>query len=57
MGSRGKEQKMNRAVFFDRDGTVTEEVGYLDDLSKLRLIRGAGHAIRALNLADLRSYW
>ena len=42
---------MNRAVFFDRDGTVTEEVGYLDDLSKLRLIPGAGHAIRTLNRA------
>ncbi|HWR73119.1 MAG TPA: HAD family hydrolase [Nitrospirota bacterium] len=45
---------MNRAVFFDRDGTVTEEVGYLDDLSKLRLIPGAGHAIKALNRAGFR---
>lgn len=40
---------MNKAVFFDRDGTVTEEVGYLTDLSKLRLIPGAGEAIRKLN--------
>ncbi len=45
---------MNRAVFLDRDGTVTEEVGYLDDLSKLRLIPGAGAAIRALNQAGLK---
>ncbi len=53
MGSRGDEQDMKRAVFFDRDGTVTEEVGYLDDLSKLRLIPGAGHVIRTLNQAGV----
>jgi D-glycero-D-manno-heptose 1,7-bisphosphate phosphatase len=40
---------MNKAVFLDRDGTVNEEVGYLDDLGKLRLIPGAGAAIRRLN--------
>jgi D-glycero-D-manno-heptose 1,7-bisphosphate phosphatase len=42
---------MNKAVFLDRDGTVNEEVGYLDDLSKLRLIPGTGSAIRRLNKA------
>ena len=42
---------MNKAVFLDRDGTVNEEVGYLGDLSKLRLIPGAGVAIRRLNEA------
>ncbi len=40
---------MNRAVFLDRDGTVNEEVGYLSDLKQLRLISGAGAAIRKLN--------
>jgi D-glycero-D-manno-heptose 1,7-bisphosphate phosphatase len=40
---------MNKAVFLDRDGTVNEEVGYMTDLTKLRLIRGAGAAIRQLN--------
>src|SRR5208283_2629476 len=40
---------MNRAVFLDRDGTVNVEVGYLSDLSQLRLIPGAGEAIRRLN--------
>ena len=40
---------MNRAVFLDRDGTVTEEVGYLKDISLLRLIPNAGTAIRTLN--------
>lgn len=45
---------MNRAVFFDRDGTVSEEVGYLVDLAQLRLIPGAGLAIRTLNLSGFK---
>jgi D-glycero-D-manno-heptose 1,7-bisphosphate phosphatase len=44
---------MNRAVFLDRDGTVNEEVGYLSDLKELRLIPGAGRAIKRLNDAGL----
>ena len=40
---------MKKAVFLDRDGTVNEEVGYMTDLAKLRLIKGAGAAIRRLN--------
>jgi D-glycero-D-manno-heptose 1,7-bisphosphate phosphatase len=39
------------AVFLDRDGTVNEEVGYLSDLSQLRLLPGAAKAIRRLNEA------
>ncbi len=45
---------MNRAVFLDRDGTVTEEVGYLTDLNKLRLLPGAGAAIKKLNEAGIK---
>jgi D-glycero-D-manno-heptose 1,7-bisphosphate phosphatase len=45
---------MNRAVFLDRDGTVNEEVGYLSDLKQLRLIPGAGAAIKRLNEAGLK---
>ncbi len=45
---------MNKAVFLDRDGTVNEEVGYLANLSKLRLIPGAGAAIRRLNEAGFQ---
>ena len=45
---------MNKAVFLDRDGTVNEEVGYLADLSRLRLIPGAGAAIKRLNQADYK---
>lgn len=45
---------MNKAVFLDRDGTVTEEVGYLTDPGKLNMIPGAGAAIRKLNASGLK---
>jgi D-glycero-D-manno-heptose 1,7-bisphosphate phosphatase len=45
---------MNRAVFLDRDGTIIEEVGYLSDLDRLRLIPGAAIAIRRLNQAGFK---
>jgi D-glycero-D-manno-heptose 1,7-bisphosphate phosphatase len=37
------------AVFIDRDGTLTEEVGYVNHPTRLRLLPGAGEAIRRLN--------
>lgn len=40
---------LNRGVFLDRDGTVNEEVGYLSDLGRLRLLPGAAKAICKLN--------
>lgn len=45
---------MNKAVFLDRDGTINEEVGYLSDLSDLRLIPGAGAAIKRLNDSGMK---
>ena len=39
------------AVFLDRDGTVTREIGYLNHLSRLELIPGAAEAVRELNRA------
>jgi D-glycero-D-manno-heptose 1,7-bisphosphate phosphatase len=45
---------MHRAVFLDRDGTINEEVGYLRDLENLRLISGAGAAIKRFNEAGLK---
>jgi histidinol-phosphate phosphatase family protein len=44
---------MRSAVFLDRDGTVNEEVNYLDHPDQLRLIQGAGQAIHLLNQAAL----
>lgn len=40
-------------VFLDRDGTVTEEVGYVNHPSRLRLIPGAAEGIRLLNDAGV----
>lgn len=42
-----------QAVFLDRDGTINEEVGYLDNLEKLRIIPGAFEAVRLLKQAGL----
>ena len=40
-------------VFLDRDGTVNEEVDFLTDPGQLRLIPGAGAAVRSLNRRNL----
>jgi len=37
------------AVFFDRDGTLNEEVDFLTTPEQLRLIQGASTAVRSLN--------
>ena len=37
------------AVFFDRDGTLNEEVEFVSTPEQLRLIPGAGRAVRAVN--------
>lgn len=38
-------------VFLDRDGTLTEEVGYVNHPSRLALIPGAAEGVRLLNVA------
>lgn len=37
------------AVFLDRDGTINEEMGYINHVSRFRLFPEAGPAIRRLN--------
>lgn len=54
MGGSAVSLAQNCAVFLDRDGTVNEEVGYLRDLSQLRLIPGAAAAVRRLNDAGCK---
>ena len=49
------ENKHQAAVFLDRDGTINEEVGYLDRLEKLRLIPGAAEAIRLINESGMKT--
>jgi len=41
------------AVFIDRDGTLTDEVGYVNHPSRLRLLPRAAEAIRRLNAAGV----
>jgi D-glycero-D-manno-heptose 1,7-bisphosphate phosphatase len=38
-----------RAVFIDRDGTISEEVGYVNHVSRYRLFPFAAEAVRTLN--------
>ncbi len=42
------------AVFLDRDGTVCEEMGYINHLSRCHLYSFAAPAIRALNAAGVK---
>jgi D-glycero-D-manno-heptose 1,7-bisphosphate phosphatase len=41
------------AVFIDRDGTLTEEVGYVNHPRRLRLLPRSGEAVRRLNEAEI----
>ena len=47
--------KKNIAVFLDRDGTINEEVGYLDSPDKLKVIPGAYEAIKLINLSGMKA--
>jgi D,D-heptose 1,7-bisphosphate phosphatase len=43
------------AVFLDRDGTINDEVGYLDSLEKLKILPGAFEAIRLINASGMKA--
>jgi len=43
------------AVFFDRDGTINKEVGYLADLDQLVLYPEAARAIRTVNESGMKA--
>jgi histidinol-phosphate phosphatase family protein len=47
--------KKNAAVFLDRDGTIVEEVGYLDSLEKLVIFPHTAEAIRTINESGMRA--
>jgi len=47
--------KKTAAVFLDRDGVINEEVGYVDDLDKLRIIPLAFEAIRLINESGMKA--
>lgn len=41
------------AVFLDRDGTINEQMGYINHISRFYLLDGAAKAIRCLNEVDM----
>jgi D-glycero-D-manno-heptose 1,7-bisphosphate phosphatase len=47
--------KKNAAIFLDRDGTINEEVGYLDSLKKLKLYDNTTEAIRMINESGMKT--
>jgi D-glycero-D-manno-heptose 1,7-bisphosphate phosphatase len=44
----------HKAVFLDRDGTINEEVGYVNHLDRFRLLPRTGEAIRLLNQNEIK---
>ncbi|MDD5382045.1 MAG: D-glycero-beta-D-manno-heptose 1,7-bisphosphate 7-phosphatase [Candidatus Margulisbacteria bacterium] len=45
---------MNKAVFLDRDGTIVEDVGYLNTPEQIKFIPGSIAAIKKLNEAGYK---
>ncbi len=43
---------MKRAIFMDRDGTISHEVGYVNHISRMRPYSFSGKAIRLINQSD-----
>jgi D-glycero-D-manno-heptose 1,7-bisphosphate phosphatase len=46
-------QPLRRAVFLDRDGTIGEEMGYVNHVDRFQIFPYAAEAIRQLNQADI----
>jgi len=46
---------MHVAVFLDRDGTINEEMGYINHIDRFVLIPGAAVAIRSINESELKA--
>ena len=41
------------AVFIDRDGTMSEEVGYVNHISRFKLLENTSAAVKLLNEAGV----
>jgi len=50
---RQKRAGLKPAVFLDRDGTINEQMGYINHFSRFHLLPGVGGAIRSLNECGL----
>ncbi len=44
-----------KAVFLDRDGTINEEVGYVNHIERFKLLSRVGEAIRLLNQHGIKA--
>jgi D-glycero-D-manno-heptose 1,7-bisphosphate phosphatase len=44
---------MKPAVFLDRDGTINEQMGYINHIDRFHLLEGVTDAIRRLNIAGI----
>ena len=44
-------EEKRRAVFIDRDGTISEEVGYVNHIERYRVFPFAAEAVRVLHAA------
>jgi D-glycero-D-manno-heptose 1,7-bisphosphate phosphatase len=53
--ARNDSLKKNTAVFLDRDGTINEEVGYLDSMDKLKLFANTAEAIKLINKSGMKA--
>lgn len=53
--ARNDSLKKNTAVFLDRDGTINEEVGYLDSINKLKLFANAAEAITLISKSGMKA--
>ncbi len=49
------ELKKNKAIFLDRDGTINEEVGYLDNLDRLMIFPRAAAAVKLINESGMKA--
>ncbi len=45
---------MNKAIFLDRDGTIVEDIGYLNSPEQIKFIPGSIEAIKKLNEAGYK---
>ena len=51
-GERPSGEALRPAIFLDRDGTVNEEVGYINHVERLRLLPRTAEAIRRINASE-----
>ncbi len=49
------QRKKHTAVFLDRDGTINEEVGYLDSIDKLKLFANTAEAVKMINQGGMKA--